>query len=50
MYNEAGVRKFAFLYPPGSSIPSTNEQIMPDEKFPTAFFTSESELRKWLSD
>jgi hypothetical protein len=50
LYNEAGVRKFAFLYPPGSPIPSTNEQIMPDEKFPTAFFTSESELRKWLSD
>lgn len=50
LYNEAGVRKFAFLYPLGSSIPSTNEQIMPDEKFPTAFFTSESELRKWLSD
>jgi len=50
LYNEAGVRKFAFLYPPGSPIPSANEQIMPDEKFPTAFFTSESELRKWLSD
>ena len=50
LYNEAGVRKFAFLYPPGSPIPSANEQIMPNEKFPTAFFTSESELRKWLSD
>jgi len=50
LYNEAGVRKFAFLYPPGSPIPSPNEQIMPDEKFPTAFFTSEIELRKWLSN
>jgi hypothetical protein len=50
LYNEAGVRKFAFLYPTGSPIPQTNGQNMRDEKFPTAFFTSESELRKWLSD
>lgn len=49
LYNEAGVKKFAFLYPPGSPIPPTNGQNMPDEKFPTGFFTSESELRKWLS-
>jgi hypothetical protein len=49
LYNEAGVEKFAFLYPPGSPIPPTNGQNMPDEKFPTGFFTSESELRKWLS-
>ena len=50
LYNEAGVKKFAFLYPPGSPIPPTNGQNMPDEKFPTGFFTSEGELRKWLSD
>ena len=49
LYNEAGVKKFAFLYPPGSPIPPTYGQNMPDEKFPTGFFTSESELRKWLS-
>jgi len=49
LYNEAGVKKFAFLYPPGSPIPPTNGQNMPDEKFPTGFFSSESELRKWLS-
>jgi len=49
LYNEAGFKKFAFLYPPGSPIPPTNGQNMPDEKFPTGFFTSESELRKWLS-
>src|SRR5437667_9066676 len=49
LYNEAGVKKFAFLYPPGSPIPPTNGQNMPDEKFPTGFFTSESKLRRWLS-
>ena len=48
LYNGAGVEKFAFLYPPGSPIPSTNGQNMPDEKFPTAFFSLESELRQWL--
>jgi hypothetical protein len=47
--NEAGVKKFAFLFPPGSPIPPTNGQNMPDEKFPTGFFSSKSELRKWLS-
>jgi hypothetical protein len=50
LYNEAGVKKFAFLYPTGSPIPPTNGQNMPDEKFPTAFFTSESDLGKWFSD
>ncbi len=49
LYNEAGVKKFAFLYPPGSPIPPTNGQNMPDEKFPARFFSSESELNKWLS-
>ena len=49
LYNEAGVKKFAFLFPPGSPIPPTNGQNMPDEKFPTGFFSSESELRKRLS-
>jgi hypothetical protein len=50
LYDEAGVKKFAFLFPPGSPIPPTNGQNMPDEKFPTGFFSSESELRKWLSN
>ena len=49
LYNEAGVKKFAFLYSPGSSTPPTNGQHIPEEKFPTAFFSSESELKKWLS-
>ncbi len=49
LYNEAGVKKFAFLYPAGSPTPPTNGQNMPDEKFPTRFFSSESELRRWLS-
>ena len=49
LYNEAGVKKFAFLYPAGSPTPPTNGQNMPDEKFPTGFFSSESELRRWLS-
>lgn len=49
LYNEAGVKKFAFLYPVGSPTPPTNGQNMPDEKFLTGFFSSESELRRWLS-
>ncbi|MGN6632559.1 MAG: hypothetical protein ACTHKP_10030 [Nitrososphaeraceae archaeon] len=38
LYNEAGVKKFAFLYPPGSPIPSTNGLNIPDEKFPCLLF------------
>jgi hypothetical protein len=38
-----------FLFHPGSPIPPTNGQNMPDENFPTGFFSSESELRKRLS-
>jgi hypothetical protein len=49
LHNEAGVKKFAFLYPSGSPIPPTNGQNMPNEKFPTGFITPESELWKWLS-
>jgi len=49
LYNEVVVKKFTFIYPLGSPIPPTYRQNMPDEKFPTVFFTSESELRKWLS-
>jgi hypothetical protein len=48
LYNEAGVKKFAFLFPIDSPIPPTNGQNMPEENFPTGFFSSESELRKWL--
>ena len=49
LYNEAGVKKFGFLFPPGSQIPPTNGKNMPEEKFPTWFFTSDSELTIWLS-
>lgn len=49
LYNEAGVKKFAFLIPAGYQTP-TNIQTMPYEHFPTGFFTSENELMNWLLD
>ena len=48
LYNEAGVKKFAFLIPPGYPKPPSNIQNMPYEEFPTGFFTSENELINWL--
>lgn len=48
LYNQAGVKKFAFLFPPGYPMPPRNIQNMPYEDFPTGFFTSQNELIKWL--
>jgi hypothetical protein len=48
LYNEAGVKKFAFLFPVGYPAPAINIQNMPYEDFPTGFFTSENELMNWL--
>jgi hypothetical protein len=50
LYNDAGVKKFAFLFPAGYQTPTTNIQTMPYEHFPTGFFTSENELMNWLFD
>jgi len=47
LYNEAGVEKFAFLFPPGAPTPPSG-QNMPDENFPTGFFTTKDELMKWF--
>lgn len=49
LYNKAGVEKFAFLFPLGSNLPSTEEQKWPNEDFQTRLFTSENEMQKWLS-
>lgn len=48
LYNKAGVEKFAFLYPQGAPIPSTQEQQWQGDNFRTKFFYSENELMKWL--
>ncbi len=47
LYNEAGVEKFAFPFPPGAPTPPSG-QNMPDENFPTGFFTTKDELMKWI--
>ena len=47
LYNEAGVEKFAFLFPPGAPTPPSG-QNMPNENFPTGFFTTKDELMKWI--
>ena len=48
LYNEAGVKKFAFLFPAGYPALPSNIQNMPYEDFPTGFFTSEDVLMNWL--
>ena len=47
LYNQAGVQKFAFIFPQGVTTPS-DEVTWPDEKFPTNFFTTEDESLRWL--
>jgi hypothetical protein len=48
LYNEAGVQKFAFLFPSGAPVPK-DEQKWPGDDFLTKLFTSESEMKEWLS-
>ena len=48
LYNEAGVEKFAFLFPPDAPIPPTSGQNMAEENFPTGFFISENDVMSWL--
>jgi hypothetical protein len=51
-YNKAGVRKFAFLLPPGSAgtVAAGNKaQAEPPGTFPTAYFDDRAQIDHWFN-
>jgi hypothetical protein len=49
-YAAAGVRRFAFLFPPGSEIPPMMNQSAESESFATRAFTSQERAVEWLTE
>jgi hypothetical protein len=47
-YDAAGVRRFAFLFPPGAQIPRLMNQSSEGENFLTRAFTSQEQAVAWL--
>jgi len=47
-YDAVGVRRFAFLFPPGAQIPPLMNQSSKGENFLTRAFTSQEEAVAWL--
>jgi len=47
-YAAAGVKRFAFLFPPGAQVPPMMNQSSPGESFETRAFNSVDEATKWL--
>ena len=47
-YAAAGVKRFAFLFPPGAQVPPMTNQSSPGESFETRAFNSVDEATKWL--
>lgn len=48
-YNEAGVKRFAFLFPKGAAIPPMMNQSSAGETFRTLAFTDLDEAVSWLT-
>lgn len=48
LYKKTGVEKFAFLFRSGTTLPSVDEEKMPDESSVTRQFISKNGMRKWL--
>ena len=48
-YAAAGVRRFAFLFPPGTEIPPMMNQSAAGENFLTRAFTGQEESVAWLT-
>lgn len=49
-YSAAGVKRFAFVFPPEAQIPSMMNQSAEGEKFLTLAFNSREEAMAWLTD
>ena len=49
-YYAAGVRRFAFLFPPGASIPAAMNASSPGESFATRGFNDPEKAMTWLSE
>lgn len=49
LYNESGTRRFAFYIGPEGEVPPVDGQKMPNEAFPTRWFTSRDEALTWLA-
>jgi hypothetical protein len=52
-YNAAGVRKFAFLFPPGArgTVEDGNEPAKePPGEFPTGYFTERARIFEWFAE
>jgi hypothetical protein len=47
-YSTAGVKRFAFLFPPGAQIPPMMNQSAPGEKFLTRAFDDVQQAEAWL--
>ena len=48
-YSAAGVKRFTFLFPPGSQIPPMMNQSSPEEAFQTRAFDNALEAKDWLT-
>lgn len=48
-YSAAGVKRFAFLFPPGAQIPPMMAQSSVEEKFLTRAYDNLSEAETWLT-
>jgi len=48
-YAAAGVKRFAFLFPPGSQIPPMMNQSSPEEAFHTRAFDNVQQAGHWLT-
>ncbi len=48
LYNAAGVKRFAFLFPEGSQVPPMMNQSSAGENFLTRAFTNREEAIAWL--
>jgi hypothetical protein len=48
-YSAAGVKRFAFLFPPGSEIPPMMNQSSPEEDFQTRAFDNVRQAEDWLT-
>ena len=48
-YSAAGVKRFAFLFPPGAQIPPMMNQSSPEETFLTRAFNDIQKAEDWLA-
>ena len=49
-YNAAGVKRFAFVFPPDAKVPPTMNEAVEGEDFMTRGFNSRDDAVRWLVD